>query len=52
MPCRPPLTAQASAALPCACCACRTDRVVEMRRGAMGELRLGNTAELRVDVGL
>ena len=27
------------------------DRVVEMLQGAMGELRVGNTAELRVDVG-
>jgi RHH-type proline utilization regulon transcriptional repressor/proline dehydrogenase/delta 1-pyrroline-5-carboxylate dehydrogenase len=27
------------------------DRVVEMLQGAMGELRLGNPAELRVDVG-
>jgi RHH-type proline utilization regulon transcriptional repressor/proline dehydrogenase/delta 1-pyrroline-5-carboxylate dehydrogenase len=27
------------------------DRVVEMLQGAMGELRVGNPAELRVDVG-
>lgn len=27
------------------------DRVIEMLQGAMGELRLGNPAELRVDVG-
>ena len=53
MPCRPFDSAgQRCSALRVLCVQEEAaDRVVEMLQGAMGELRVGNTAELRVDVG-